>query len=160
MKLSNNSQSISRPVLSVSQLLRTSNHSCLSRTDFDGTELQDDDLREALAKHAECWTGDSIDPPIAAVEVYRRVTMTSEATAVDRTDAVQSCLEQYFQNPSAENVFRDARGAFKRGPAAVIIKVFVAGLYSPEFKVKVESKLGKNQFSGHRAVTIVRAEDY
>ena len=42
----------------------------------------------------------------------------------------------------------------------MIIKVFVAGLYSPEFKVKVESKLGKNQFSGHRAVTIVRAEDY
>ena len=50
-------------------------------------------------------------------------------------------LEQYFENPSAENVFHDARGAFKRGPAAVISKAFVAGLHSPEFKVKVESKL-------------------
>ena len=59
MELSNNAQSISRPVLSVSQLLRKSIRSCLSRTYFDGTELQDDDLREALAKQAECWTGES-----------------------------------------------------------------------------------------------------
>ena len=65
----------------------------------------------------------------------------SEATAVDRTDAVQSRLEQYFENPSDENVFRDARGAFKRGPSAVISKAFVSGLHPPEFKVKFESKL-------------------
>ena len=91
---SNNPQSISRPVLSVSQLLRKSIRSCLSQTCFDGTELQDDDLREALVKHAECWTGGSIDPSITAAEVYRRVTMGSEATAVGRTDAVQSRLEQ------------------------------------------------------------------
>ena len=65
----------------------------------------------------------------------------SEATAVDRTDAVQSRLEQYFENPSDENVFRDARGAFKRGPAAVISKAFVPSLHPPEVKVKVESKL-------------------
>ena len=71
----------------------------------------------------------------------RRVTMGSETSAVGRTDAVQSRLEQYFENPSAENVFRDARGAFKRGPAAVISKVFVAGLHPPEFKVKVDNKL-------------------
>ena len=128
MALSNNAQSISRPVLSVSQLLRKSIRSCLSRTYFDGTERQDDDLREALVNHAECWTGDSIDPPIAAGEVCRRVTMRSEATAVGRTDAVQSRLEQYFENPSAENVFRDARGASKRATAAVIRKAFVAGL--------------------------------
>ena len=44
---------------------------------FDGTELQDDDLREALAKHAECWTADSIDPSIEAVEVCRCATMGS-----------------------------------------------------------------------------------
>ena len=42
---------------------------------------------------------------------------------------------------SAENVFRDARGAFKRGSAAVISKAFVGGLYPPECRVKVESKL-------------------
>ena len=72
MELSNNTQSMSRPVLSVSQLLRKSICSCLSRTYFDGTELQDDDLRGALAKHAECWMGDSIDPSIAAAEVCHR----------------------------------------------------------------------------------------
>ena len=72
-------QSISRPVLSVVQLLRKSIRSCLSRTYFDGTELQSIDLREALAKHAECWMGDSVDLSIAAAEVCRPVTMGSEA---------------------------------------------------------------------------------
>ena len=61
---SNNAQCISRPVLSVAQLLRQSIRSCLPRIYFDGTELQEDDLREALTKHAECWTDDSIDPSI------------------------------------------------------------------------------------------------
>ena len=51
---------------------------------------------------------------------WRRCT---EATAVDRTDAVQSRLEQYFDNLSAENVFRGACGAFKRGPAAQAVTV-------------------------------------
>ena len=54
MELSNNARSISRPVLSVSQLLRKSIRSCLSRTYFDGTELRYNELREALAKHAKC----------------------------------------------------------------------------------------------------------
>ena len=119
MELSNNAQSLSRPVLSLSQLLHRSIRSCLSRTYFDGTELQDDDLREALANHAECWTGGSIDPSIATGDMCRRVTIGSEATAVDLTDAAQSRLEQYFENPSsAESVFRDARGESKRGAAA------------------------------------------
>ena len=94
MELSNNAQSISRPVLSVAQLLRQSIRSRLSRAYFDGTELQEDDLREALAKHAKCWTDDSNDPFIAVAEGCRRVTMGSEATAVDRIDAVRSRLEQ------------------------------------------------------------------
>ena len=55
--------------------------------------------------------------------------------------SVQSCLEQYFEDPSAENVFRDACGAFKQGPATVISKTFVAGLHQPEFTVEVGSKL-------------------
>ena len=93
MELSNNAQCISRPVLSVAQLLRQSIRSCLSRAFFDGNELQRDNLREALAKHAKCWTDGSIDSPIAASEVCRRVTMESEATAVDRIDAVYSRFE-------------------------------------------------------------------
>ena len=60
---------------------------------FDGAELQDDDFREALAKDAEYWTGDSVNPSAAAAEVCRRATMRSVATAVDRTDAVQSRME-------------------------------------------------------------------
>ena len=39
-------------MLSVAQLLRKSIRSCLSRTYFDGTELQDDELREALAERS------------------------------------------------------------------------------------------------------------
>ena len=57
----------------------------------------------------------------------RRVTMGSEATAVDQIDAVQSRLEQYFENPSAARVSCDTLGAYKRGPAAVISKALVAG---------------------------------
>ena len=105
------------------------------------TELQEDDLREALAKHAECWTDDSVDPTIAAAEVCRRVNMGSEDTAVDRIDAVHSRLEQYFENPSAERVFRDTLGAYKRGPAAVISEALVVGLNPPEFKLKVVHQL-------------------
>ena len=138
MKLRNNAQFISRSVLSVAQLLGQSIRSCLSRTYFDGTEVQEDDLRERFTKHAECWTDDSVGPTIAAAEVCRRVTVGSEATAVDRIDAVHSRLEQYFENPSAERVFRDTLGAYKRGPAAVISKTLVAGLNPPEFKLNVE----------------------
>ena len=127
-ELCNNAQSITRPVLTVAQLLHKSIRSCLSRTYFDGSDLVEEDLREALMKHAECWTGDLIDPSIAAAAVSRLVVMGSEATAVDRTDAVQSRLEQYFENPSAEAIFRDSRGLFKKGPAVVITKAFVAGL--------------------------------
>ena len=108
MELSNNAQSISRPVLSVAQLLRQSIRSCLSRTFFGGTELQEDDLREALAKHAEYWTDDSIDPSGAAAEVCRRVTMGSEATAVDRIDAVHRHLSNTLKTPVL-NAFSVAR---------------------------------------------------
>ena len=73
--------------------------------------------------------------------MFRRVTMGSEATAVDRIDAVHSLLEQGFENPSAERVFRDMLGAYKRGPAAVISKALVAGLNPPEFKLTVEHQL-------------------
>ena len=69
------------------------------------------------------------------------MTMGSEAIHVDRMDAVHSRLEQYFENPSAERVFRDTLGVHKRGPAAVISKALVAGLQPPEFKLKVEHQL-------------------
>ena len=77
-------------------------------------------------------------------------------TAVDRTDAVQSRLEQYFEKSSGENIFFDARGVFKRGPAAVIRKAFVAGLHPPEFNVKAESKLDMNGHWKDKPVDLVR----
>ena len=70
MALSNNAQSISRPVLSIAQLLRQPIRSCPSRIYFDGTGLRVGDLREALAKREECWTDDSVDPSTAAADVY------------------------------------------------------------------------------------------
>lgn len=54
MVLCNNSQSITRPVLSAAQLQRKSVRSCLLRTYLDGTDLVEEDLRGALAKHAKC----------------------------------------------------------------------------------------------------------
>ena len=38
-------------------------------------------------------------------------------------------------------MFRDSRGQWKSGPAAVFSKAVVAGLAPPEFKLKVQSKL-------------------
>lgn len=95
MQLCNSGQSIQRPVLKLTQLLPKSIRSCLSRTFFNGDELEDEDLWEALAKHAECWEGDAIDSSIAAAEVVRLSRMGKERTATDRVDAVQSRLETY-----------------------------------------------------------------
>ncbi|CAB1096113.1 unnamed protein product [Ectocarpus sp. CCAP 1310/34] len=136
MGLCNSGQSIKRPLLNECQLLRQSIHKCLSRTYFDGTELEETDLCEALAKHAECWTDDTIEPSIAAAAVTRMVAMGTKATAVDRIDAVRSRLEREY--PSAE---RNSAGAFKNGSAAVMSKAVVAESAPPEFKVEVESKL-------------------
>ena len=137
MELCNSEQSIQRPVLKLTQLLPKSIRSCLSRTYFNGDELEDDDLWESLAKHAECWEGDEIDPSIAAAEVSRLCRMGNERTATDRVDAVQSRLEMYFENPSAELVFRE-KGRYKTGPAAIVSKAFVEGLRPQEFKIKVQ----------------------
>lgn len=41
-----------------------------------------DDLREALAKHAECWDGDSADPSVVASVVEKAATMGLESTAL------------------------------------------------------------------------------
>ena len=51
---------------------------------------------------------------MAAAEVCHRVFIGSDATAVDRIDAVHSRLEQYFENPSAERVFRDTLGVYQK----------------------------------------------
>ena len=93
LELCNSGQSITRPLLQLTQLLRKSIRSCLSRTYFDGSDLEEDDLLEALAKHAECWEGDRMDPAVALAAVTRLVTMGSEPTALERVDGVMGELE-------------------------------------------------------------------
>ena len=83
------------------------------------------------------WTDNSVDPSTAAAEVCRRVTMGSEATAVDRINAVQSRLEQYFENPSAARVFCDTLGAYKGGPAAVIIETLWLVEFPPSSNLRL-----------------------
>ena len=67
MELSNNAQSISRPVLSVAQLLRQSIRSCLSRTCSYGTELQKDDFARRLRSTQD------IGPTILSTHLLRRL---------------------------------------------------------------------------------------
>ena len=82
-----------------------------------------------------------MDPSIAAAKISDLAAMGNERTALDRVDGIVSRVELYFENPAAENVFRDSRGQWKSGPAAVFSKAIVAGLAPPEFKLKVQSKL-------------------
>ena len=98
--------------------------------------MREDDLREALAKHAECWNDGALDLSIAAAEVCRRVTMGSEATAVDRIDAVHSRLEQFFLNPSAERVFRDTLGA-NEVPQPSLVKQWWLGCNPPSSSLRL-----------------------
>jgi len=142
--LSNLGQSVQRQVLKRTQLLPNSVRATLSRIYFrnaHGRELEEDDLLEALTKHAECWAEAQIDPHVACTEVSRIVTMGKQSTAVDRIDAVYHKLAVYFENPKSKALFCETSGAFKKGPAQVITKNLVAGLTPPEFKKKVESVL-------------------
>ena len=77
LELCNSGQSITRPLLTLNQLLRKSIRSCLSRTYFDGSDLDNDSLFEGLQKHAEIWEDDKMDPAVASAAVTRLVTMGS-----------------------------------------------------------------------------------
>ena len=115
MELSNNAQSIARPVLSVAQLLRKSIRSCLSRTYFDRWMNCKTTIFVRLLLSPQSVGRVILSTRPLQQQRCRRVTMGSKTTtAVDRTDAMQSRLEQYFENPSAESVYREARGTFQR----------------------------------------------
>lgn len=143
VELGNHGQSVQRSLLSVSQLLRRNIRSSLIRRIFpkDRRELSEGKLLEALARHGECWDGDSMDPAVATAEMAKVMRMGNEPTAEDRADAVLGSMETYFENRSAEAVFRDPDGSYKRGPARVITQAFVDGLKSPGFKDKVVKQL-------------------
>ena len=144
IKLSNSGQTVQRPLVLMQQLLPKSVRKSLAFTLFKrarGLELAEDDLKEGIARHGECWNGAEADPREIKAKVEHLLVMGSEPTALDRIDAVTWRLEDYFENPSAEKVFRDADGKYVKGPARVLTAALVAGLKPHEFKVEVESAL-------------------
>ena len=144
IKLSNSGQTVQRPLLLMQQLLPKSVRKSLAFTLFRGArggELTEDDLKEGIARHGECWTGAEADPGEIKTKVERLVVMGSEPTALDRIDAITWRLEDCFENPSAEKLFRDADGKYVKGPARVLTAALVAGLKPREFKVEVENSL-------------------
>lgn len=163
VELSNLGQSVQRQVLTRSQLFPHSVRSTLSRIyfkDTHGQELEEEDLLEALARHAECWDGGQVDPRVAFSAVTRIMGMGSESTALDRTDVVMHNLGRYLENPSADKVFCESDGRFKQGASQVITKAFVAGLKPGEFKMKAEGILamrGKWKDDPDAVFEVVRA---
>ena len=104
---------------------------CLSRTIFDGTVLEEDNLREALARHAKFWEDEDIDPSIAAAGVRKALASHNEPTAMGRVEGQWGAMEEFFaENASAERAFRDD-DIFKPGPANIITKELLAGLTPP-----------------------------
>ena len=134
---------VKRHILPMSELLQKHIRTCLSSTFFYGSDLEKAKLREALARHTQCWEEDEVDPSVAAAGVKKALAPRSEGTAPERVEAAWSSLEEYFTlNPSIERVFRDSRGSFNSGPARITTVKLVAGLHPPEFKTKVATALG------------------
>ena len=79
--------------LFMSELLQKLIRACLSRTFFDGSDLEEKTLREALARHAQCWEEDEGDPSVAAAGVKKTLAPRSEVTALDRVEAAWSFLK-------------------------------------------------------------------
>ena len=120
------------------ELLQKHIRACLSRTFFDGSDVEEENLREALARHAQCWEENEVNPSVAAAGVRKALVPRLEVTALDRVEGAWSSLEEYFAlSASIERVFRGSRGRFKYGPAHIITAELVAGLNPPEFKTKV-----------------------
>ena len=108
----------------------------LSRTFFDGSDIEEKKLREALARHAQFREKDEVDPSVATAGLKKTLAPRSEVTALDRVEAVWSSLEEYFAwNASIERMFRDSRGKFKSSPAHTITAEMVAGLHRSELKI-------------------------
>ena len=58
-------------VFSFSELLQKHIRACLSRTFFNGSDIGEEKLREALARHAQCWEEDEANPSVAAAGVKK-----------------------------------------------------------------------------------------
>ena len=74
---------------------------------FDGSDIEEKNLRKALARHAYCWKGKEVDPSFVAAGVKKALAPRSEVNALDRVEAAWSSLKEYFTlNVSIERVFR------------------------------------------------------
>ena len=115
---------------------------CLSRTFFYASDVEEERLREALARHSQCCEEDYVHPSIAAAGVKKTLNSRSEVTALDRVEAAWSSLEKHFAlNASIERVFRDSRGRFKSSLVHIITAELVAGLNPPKFQAKIATAL-------------------
>lgn len=72
--------------------------------------LTEEDLKEGLAQHGECWTGAEADPVETKAKVEHLVVVGPEPTALIRLDVTTWRLEDCFENPSAKKVVRGADG--------------------------------------------------
>ena len=112
------------------------------RTFFDGSDLEEVKLHEALSWYAQSWVEDKVDPTVTAAGVKKALASRSEVTALDRVEAAWSSLEEYLTLISSiERVFGDSRGRFNISLACIITAELVAGLHLPEFKTKVATAL-------------------
>ena len=66
VKQSNKENTVKWHVLSMSELLQKHVRACASRMFFDGSDVEEEKLREALAWHAQCWEKDEVDLSVAA----------------------------------------------------------------------------------------------
>ena len=99
--------------LSMSEFLQKRICACISRTFFDGHDLEEEKLRKALARHAQCWEEDEVDPSVAVAGVKEALALRSEVIALDRVEAAWSSLGEYFaSNASIEPVFRGSCDRF------------------------------------------------
>ena len=133
---------VKRHILSMSKLLQKHIRACLSRTLFDGYDLEQKKVGEALTQHAQYWEKDEVDPSVAAADVKKALALPSEVTALDRVEAAWYSLGEYFAlNAKIERVFRYSRGRLKSGSAHILTAEPVAGLNPLEFKTKVAAAL-------------------
>ena len=132
-----------RQNMSMPELLQKHIRACLSRTFFYGYDVEEEKLREVLARHAQCWEGDEVDHSVAAAGLKKALAPRSDVTALDRVEATWSSYEEHFAlNASIERMFRDCRGRFYSGPAPIITAELMAGLHPREFRTKVTTALG------------------
>ena len=117
VKQSNKEKTVKRHIISMSDLPQKHIRACLSKTLFDGSDVKEEKLREALARQAQCREEGEVDRSVAAAGVKKALATRSEVTALDRVEAAWSSLKEYCAlNSSIERVFRYSRGRSKRRP--------------------------------------------